>query len=90
MDNLYNDAIYLELQKILDHTLSTKLNNTLLVNYFKEHNLITNELFIEYLINNNSIFKDIYRTHYIEGKCTFVLMNKLESMCQCWLMYLYH
>ena len=85
-----NDTIYLELQQILEHEKSTKLENTLLVNYFKKHNLITNELFIEYLIKKNTIFDKIYRTHYIEGQCTFILMNKIESMCQCWLMYLYH
>jgi len=89
-DDFYYDDIYNELQKILDHKESTELNNTLLVNYFIENHLITNELFIEYLCKKNNIFSTIYSTHYIENKCSFRLLNKMQSMCQCWLMYLYH
>ena len=57
---------------------------------FRKENILKDVSFVQYLREKNNIFSEIYKTHYIDNAKQFVLMNNLESMCQCWLMYLYH
>ena len=84
------DIIYDNLQIILKKKESIYLNNSELLEYFEKHKLIQNKKLIEFLCNKDQLFNDIYKNHYLENKISFKLMEKLESMCQSWLMYLYH
>ena len=81
---------YAEIKKILDDKNSRSLNNLQLTNYFIKENILKDVSFVQYLREKNKIFDGTYKTHYIDNIKHFVLMNKLESMCQFWLMYLYH
>ena len=84
------DLEYEKLDNILKNINSIQLNNNDLVDYFEKNDILENSSFIEYLKKKDSIFKNIYNDHYIRNKITFALMDKLNSMCQCWLMFLYH
>jgi hypothetical protein len=84
------DTIYSEIKEILNNEKSMRLDNTDLLQYFISNFILQDESLINYLRNNDNIFNMIYTSHYIRNQIDFVLMNKLESMCQCWLMYLYH
>jgi len=84
------DLEYEKLDNILKNIDSRKLNNKELIDYFEEKKILEDSSFIKYLQIKNTIFKKIYNDHYINHKNTFILMDKLNSMCQCWLMYLYH
>ncbi len=81
---------YAEIKNILDDKNSRSLNNLQLTNYFIKEKILEDVSFVQYLREKNKLFNDIYKMHYIDNKKQFVLMNKLESMCQYWLMYLYH
>jgi hypothetical protein len=83
-----HDLKYEKIVTLLKNENSMTLNSIDLINYFKKNDLLNNYSFIEYLKKKDSIFKKIYNDH--ETINTFILMNKLDSMCQCWLMYLYH
>ncbi len=85
-----HDLEYEKLDNILKNINSMKLNNKELIDYFEEKKILEDSSFIKYLQIKNTIFKNIYNDHYINNKKSFILMNKIESMCQCWLMYLYH
>ena len=90
LDNFQYDIIYDNLQIILKKKDSIYLNNSELLEYFEKHKLIQNKKLMEFLCNKDQLFNDIYKNHYLENKISFKLMEKLESMCQSWLMYLYH
>jgi hypothetical protein len=90
LDNFQYDIIYDNLQIILKKKNSIYLNNSELLEYFEKHKLIQNKKLMEFLCNKDQLFNDIYKNHYLENKISFKLMEKLESMCQSWLMYLYH
>jgi len=81
---------YTEIKNILDDKNSRSLNNLQLTNYFIKEKILKDVSFVQYLREKNKLFNEIYKMHYIDNKKQFVLMNKLESMCQYWLMYLYH
>ena len=81
---------YDELETILGNKNSRRLSNSELVDYFEKHKLLENEKCMEYICSKNELFNKIYTDHYKNNKKDFELMTRLESMCQCWLMYLYH
>jgi len=81
---------YAEIKNILDDKNSRSLNNLELTNYFIKENILKDVSFVQYLCEKNKLFNEIYKIHYIDKNKQFMLMNNLESMCQCWLMYLYH
>jgi len=83
-----HDLEYEKIVKLLKNKNSMTLNSIDLIDYFEENNILDNSSFIEYLKKKDSIFEKIYNDH--KNTNTFRLMNKLDSMCQCWLMYLYH
>ena len=87
---LNNNIIYEELTNILNQEDSKSLDNTSLVKYFENNEILDNLELIQYMCSNNSIFNNIYRDHYIVNNKTFTYMDNINSMCQCWLMYLYH
>jgi hypothetical protein len=87
---LNNNVIYEELTNILNQEDSMRLDNTALVKYFENNEILYNNELIQYICSKNSIFNNIYRDHYIVNKKTFIYMDHINSMCQCWLMYLYH
>jgi hypothetical protein len=85
-----NNSIYEDIKNILNHEDSIRLDNTALVEYFKKNKILDNQTLIQYMYTKNIIFNQIYTDHYIKHNKSFILMNNLESMCQCWLMHLYH
>jgi len=89
-EHFHYDMIYSELVQILDNANSRSLDVSELSDYFTSKKILDDKKLIYYLINKNNIFDTIYEQHYIKNKINFVLMNKLDSMCQSWLMYLYH
>lgn len=90
LNNSHYQVIYNELEIILGNKNSRRLSNSELVDYFEQHKLVENEKFIKYICNKNNLFNNIYTDHYKNNIKDFELMTTLESMCQCWLMYLYH
>lgn len=90
LDNFQYDIIYDDIQRILDDDCSIRLCCDKLIEYFKKHKLIENEKCMKYICSIDDLFNRIYTTHYKDNKKDFILMKTLESMCQCWLMYLYH
>ena len=84
------EIIYSEIRQILDNNNSHRLDNTDLVNYFTSKKIISDEKLIYYLRNKNNIFDSVYNSHYVRNTNEFILMDTLNSMCQSWLMYLYH
>ena len=84
------DIIYSEITQIVKNDKSHSLDNTDLLHYFTSNPILQDKKKITYLRNKDDIFDTIYEKHYIQNSNDFVLMNKLESMCQSWLMYLYH
>lgn len=84
------DIIYNEITQIVKNDKSHSLDNTDLLHYFTSNPILQDKNLITYLRNKDDIFDTIYEKHYIQNSNDFVLMNKLESMCQSWLMYLYH
>ena len=84
------EIVYSEIRQILDNNNSHRLDNTDLVNYFTSKKIISDEKLIYYLRNKNNIFDAVYNTHYVRNTNDFILMDTLNSMCQSWLMYLYH
>ena len=89
VNKLHSD-FYDELETILGNKNSRRLSNSELVDYFEKHKLLENEKCMEYICSKNELFNKIYTDHYKNNKKDFELMTRLESMCQCWLMYLYH
>jgi len=81
---------YDDLEIIVGNKNSRRLSNSELVGYFEKHRLLENEKCMEYICSKNELFNKIYTDHYKNNKKDFELMTRLESMCQCWLMYLYH
>ena len=81
---------YDDLEIIVGNKNSRILSNSELVGYFEKHRLLENEKCMEYICSKNELFNKIYTDHYKNNKKDFELMTRLESMCQCWLMYLYH
>ena len=88
-DNSNYDNMYKELKQILQQSASS-LDNSKLVDYFNRCNLIYNNGFIEYICDKDDVFNQIYTSHYVKCDQSFKLMTCLQSMCQSWLMYLYH
>jgi hypothetical protein len=84
------DIIYSDITQILKNDKSHCLDNTDLLHYFTSNPILQDKNLITYLRNKDDIFDTIYEKHYVQNSNDFVLMNKLESMCQSWLMYLYH
>lgn len=84
------DIIYNEITQIVKNDKSHSLDNTDLLHYFTSNPILQDKNLITYLRNKDDIFDTIYEKHYVQNSNDFVLMNKLESMCQSWLMYLYH
>lgn len=82
--------IYNKITQLLNTESSRCLDNTELVQYFTSTHILQDENLIIYLREKDDIFDSIYNKHYVRGTIDFIMMNKLESMCQCWLMYLYH
>ncbi len=89
-DYYHFNNIYDEIYIILNAEDSRDLDNTSLKNYFKVHKLLDCPEFVQYLCKKDSIFNNIYNTHYEQNKISFIRMDKMSSMFQCWLMYLYH
>jgi|SaaInlStandDraft_5_1057022.scaffolds.fasta_scaffold17543_4 hypothetical protein len=87
---LNNNIIYEELTNILNQEDSKSLDNTSLVKHFENNKILDNPELIQYMCSNNGIFNNIYRGHFIIKNKTFTYMDNINSMCQCWLMYLYH
>ena len=81
---------YDDLEIIVGNKNSRRLSNSELVDYFEKHKLLENEKCMKYICSKNELFNKIYTDHYKNNKKDFELMTRLESMCQCWLMYLYH
>jgi hypothetical protein len=90
LDHFNYENRYREIETILQNERSRALNNNELTTHFRKENILKDVSFVQYLREKNNIFSEIYKTHYIDNAKQFVLMNNLESMCQCWLMYLYH
>ena len=85
-----HNSIYSDITQILKNDKSQCLDNTELLHYFTTNPILQDKNLITYLRNKDDIFDTIYEKHYVQNSNDFVLMNKLESMCQSWLMYLYH
>ena len=85
----YN-IIYSDIKQILNNDKSQCLDNTELLQYFTTNPILQDKNLITYLRENDVIFNNVYSKHYIQNSIDFIMMNRLESMCQCWLMYLYH
>ena len=90
LDHFNYENRYREIETILQNERSRALNNNELTTHFRKENILKDVSFVQYLREKNNIFSEIYKTHYIDNAKQFVLMNNLESMCQSWLMYLYH
>jgi len=90
IDHFNYENRYTKIKNILDDEDSRSLNNTTLTNYFIKEKILEDLSFVQFLREKNEIFNEIYKIHYVDNIITFRLMNKLESMCQLWLMNLYH
>lgn len=90
LDNFHYDIIYDDIQTILNDECSLRLSSEKLLEYFKKHKLIENKSCMKYICSIDNLFNKIYTAHYKNNEKNFILMETLESMCQCWLMYLYH
>jgi hypothetical protein len=89
-DYVKPELICRELNIILDSTESRDLNIEPLENFLRTH-ILPNSIVIKYLIKNDKIFPDIYKTHIINREQTLVLFPDLvSSLAGCWIMYLYH
>lgn len=84
------DIIYSDITQIVKNEKSRRLDNTDLLHYFTSNPILQDKNLITYLRNKDDIFNNVYNKHYVQGSIDFIMMNRLESMCQCWLMYLYH
>jgi hypothetical protein len=84
------DIIYSNITQILKNDNSQCLDNTDLLHYFTSNPILQDKNLITYLRNKDDIFNTVYNKHYVQNSIEFIMMNRLESMCQCWLMYLYH
>ncbi|MDA9072755.1 hypothetical protein N9K75_02650 [bacterium] len=84
------DIIYSDITQIVKNNNSQCLDNTDLLHYFTSTPILQDKNLITYLRNKDDIFNTVYNKHYVQGSIDFIMMNRLESMCQCWLMYLYH
>lgn len=89
-DYVKPELICRELNIILNSTESSELDIDLLENFLRNH-ILPNSIVIKYLIKNDKIFSDIYKTHIINREKTLVLFpNLVSSLAGCWLMYIYH
>ena len=84
------DIIYSNITQILKNDNSQCLDTTELLHYFTSNPILQDKTLITYLRNKDDIFNNVYNKHYVQNSIEFIMMNRLESMCQCWLMYLYH
>ncbi len=84
------DIIYSNITQILKNDKSHCLDTTELLHYFTSNPILQDKTLITYLRNKDDIFNNVYNKHYVQNSIEFIMMNRLESMCQCWLMYLYH
>ena len=84
------DIIYSDITQIVKNDKSQCLDTTELLHYFTSNHILQDKNLITYLRNKDDIFNNVYNKHYVQGSIDFIMMNRLESMCQCWLMYLYH
>ena len=84
------DIIYSDITQIVKNDKSQCLDTTELLHYFTSNHILQDKTLITYLRNKDDIFNNVYNKHYVQGSIDFIMMNRLESMCQCWLMYLYH
>lgn len=84
------DIIYSDITQILKNDNSQCLDTTELLHYFTSNPILQDKTLITYLRNKDDIFNNVYNKHYVQNSIEFIMMNRLESMCQCWLMYLYH
>ena len=85
----YN-IIYSDITQILKNDKSQCLDTNELLHYFTTNPILQDKNLITYLRNKDDIFNNVYNKHYVRNSIEFIMMNRLESMCQCWLMYLYH
>ena len=90
---IYNDHFSLEelnsnLQRILKSENACKLIYDELA--LEIPKILQNKEFVNYLLERNIIFRNLYDTHIIQNKNMFVLMERDNSFAASWLMYLYH
>ena len=84
------ELICRELNIILNSTESQDLSFEPLENFLRKH-VLPNSIVTKYLIKNDNIFKQIYKTHIINRKQTLVLFPDLvSSLAGCWIMSLHH
>jgi hypothetical protein len=88
LDHFKFDFYYDDLNKILNHETSKKLNIILLSEYVQKY-IHNNNEYIKYL-QKNHIFATIYDDHYVNNDKYFIKMNTHNSLCTSWLFYLYH
>jgi len=84
------ESRYAEIMDIVGGRDSRSLNNTGLVSHFMAERVLDDATFVQYLKENDPTFRQVYTIHYVDNITSFKMMNKMESMCQSWLMYLYH
>ena len=90
IDYIKPELICRELNIILNSTESRDLSIEPLENFLRKH-VLPNSIVIKYLIKNDEIFPDIYKTHIINREQTFILFPDLvSSLACCWIMYLHH
>lgn len=86
----YFGSIYI-FNKFINERL--KIYESVRLNYCKIINIIpfiiNNHTIIQYLLVNNSEFRNTYNDH-IDGKKNFKLMDRTNSFALSWLYYLYH
>ena len=90
---IYNDHFrilnqYTEIMTIVNSKESINLNGKALVNVM--YNVLKNKKLVTYLCEHQIIFRTIYKQHIEEGNKSYDLLNTTQSICLCWLMYLYH
>ena len=90
---IYNDHFrilnqYTEIMTIVNSKESINLNGKALVNVM--YNVLKNKKLVTYLCEHQIIFRTIYKQHIEEGTKSYDLLNTTQSICLCWLMYLYH
>ena len=90
IDYIEPQLICRELNIILNSTESQELSFEPLENFLRKH-VLPNSIVTTYLIKNDNIFKQIYKTHIINRKKTLVLFPDLvSSLAGCWIMSLHH
>lgn len=87
-NEIYYRKKYENLLLVLNNDNSQRLRIIDILPHIDE--ILNNKNYITYLQKNDSIFKNIYESHYVYKSKSFVNLKMKDSLALSWLMYLHH